>query len=122
MLFAALTVVTTANANGVPLFQFLIDPFRTQITGQDVTDALPAALAFWFALGEGPRRCCGEEGGETEGGWVSLTSGKACHAPSSSCSDCTTNSSLTQDRRDLIWGQSVLRIPERSDCAACIAV
>eukprot|EP00195_Chlamydomonas_chlamydogama_P008095 CAMPEP_0202901442 /NCGR_PEP_ID=MMETSP1392-20130828/14253_1 /ASSEMBLY_ACC=CAM_ASM_000868 /TAXON_ID=225041 /ORGANISM="Chlamydomonas chlamydogama, Strain SAG 11-48b" /LENGTH=475 /DNA_ID=CAMNT_0049587999 /DNA_START=68 /DNA_END=1495 /DNA_ORIENTATION=+ len=51
VLFAGLTLITTANSNGVPLLQFLIDPFRTPISTQDFLDALPGALAFFFALG-----------------------------------------------------------------------
>jgi hypothetical protein len=49
--FALLTLVSTANANGVPLLQFLIDPRHTDIKTSDVSDALPAALSFWFILG-----------------------------------------------------------------------
>lgn len=49
--FALLTVVSTANANGVPLLQFIIDPRHTELKLSDVSDALPAALAFWFILG-----------------------------------------------------------------------
>ena len=33
-LFALLTAVTTLNANGVPLLQFLVDPFHTEISTQ----------------------------------------------------------------------------------------
>ena len=51
LLFAALTVVTTANANGIALFQFLVDPFLTEIKSEDITDAILPALAFWFTLG-----------------------------------------------------------------------
>ena len=51
MVFALATGITTLNANGVDLLQFIIDPFLTPITQQDFTDALPGALAFWFALG-----------------------------------------------------------------------
>ena len=52
VLFAVLTVVTTANANGVPLFQFLVDPFLTEIKPEDVTGAIVPALTFWFILGK----------------------------------------------------------------------
>jgi hypothetical protein len=55
VLFAVLTAVTTLNSTGVPLLQFLIDPFRTAITQQDLLEALPGTLAFWFLLGEW---CC----------------------------------------------------------------
>ncbi|KAG1675957.1 hypothetical protein FOA52_014201 [Chlamydomonas sp. UWO 241] len=51
VLFAILTAVTTANANGVPLLQFLIDPFRTPISNDEVTGAIVPALAFFFILG-----------------------------------------------------------------------
>jgi hypothetical protein len=54
VLFAVLTGVTTLNSNGVPLLQFLIDPFRTPITQQDVQDAVPGVLAFSFLLGGWP--------------------------------------------------------------------
>lgn len=49
--FAVLTGITTLNANGVPLVQFLVDPFRTLITSEDLVGALPGAVAFWFLLG-----------------------------------------------------------------------
>ena len=52
--FAFLTLISTANANGVPLLQFLIDPRHTELRVTDVSDALPAALAFWFILGKWP--------------------------------------------------------------------
>jgi hypothetical protein len=55
-LFAVLTAVTTANANGVPLLQFLIDPFHTELQAQDVKDAIPAAIAFWCTLGKSAAR------------------------------------------------------------------
>ena len=51
VLFAVLSAVTTANANGVPLFQFLVDPFHTEISAGDVGDAYVPALAFWYILG-----------------------------------------------------------------------
>lgn len=51
VLFAVLTTVTTANSNGVPLLQFLIDPFHTEIRPQDVQDAILPSLAFFFILG-----------------------------------------------------------------------
>lgn len=49
--FALLTIISTGNANGVPLLQFLIDPRHTELRVADVSDALLAALAFWFILG-----------------------------------------------------------------------
>ncbi|KAI8476224.1 MAG: hypothetical protein J3K34DRAFT_401610 [Monoraphidium minutum] len=49
--FAVMAGVTSLNAAGVPLLQFLIDPFRTAITPRDIADALPLVGAFWFALG-----------------------------------------------------------------------
>jgi hypothetical protein len=53
VLFAVFTVITTANSNGVPLFQFLVEPTLTEISAQDFADAAVPALAFWFILGEG---------------------------------------------------------------------
>ena len=34
LLFAALTAVTTVNSAGVPLIDFLVDPFHTSVTSQ----------------------------------------------------------------------------------------
>lgn len=50
-LFAIATAVTTFNASGVPLLEFFIAPFSTQVSQQDFLDALPGALALFFALG-----------------------------------------------------------------------
>ncbi|GLI60429.1 hypothetical protein VaNZ11_002582 [Volvox africanus] len=50
-LFALATAVTSFNAAGVPLLEFAIAPFTTTITQQDVIEALPGVLAFFFALG-----------------------------------------------------------------------
>ncbi|GBF98071.1 peptidase M50 [Raphidocelis subcapitata] len=48
--FATLTCVTSLNSAGVPMLQFLVDPFHTALTAQDVTDALPLVGAFWLTL------------------------------------------------------------------------
>lgn len=48
--FSSLTMVTTLNSAGLPLLQFLVDPFRTAISQQDVVDTLPLVGAFWLAL------------------------------------------------------------------------
>ncbi|KAG2483904.1 hypothetical protein HYH03_017226 [Edaphochlamys debaryana] len=50
-LFAIATAVTTFNALGVPLLEFAVAPFEVAIEQQDIVDAIPGALALWFALG-----------------------------------------------------------------------
>eukprot|EP00798_Chlamydomonas_sp_ICE-L_P006603 gene6603-3257_t len=51
VLFAIMTALTTLNANNVPILQFALDPYGTELNIQDVYDAIPGSLALWFALG-----------------------------------------------------------------------
>lgn len=46
-----LTAVTTFNAAGVPLLDIFTSPVPVELRAEDFTDALPGALAFFFALG-----------------------------------------------------------------------
>lgn len=57
-LFAIATAVTAFNANGVPLLEWVIAPFSTEITQQDFVDAVPGTLALMFALGEPRMHAC----------------------------------------------------------------
>eukprot|EP00878_Enallax_costatus_P024670 GHUV01026347.1.p1 GENE.GHUV01026347.1~~GHUV01026347.1.p1 ORF type:complete len:370 (+),score=121.97 GHUV01026347.1:911-2020(+) len=50
VVFGLLSIGSSLQAAGIPLFQFLINPFYTEVTQQDVVDALPLAGLFWFTL------------------------------------------------------------------------
>ncbi|KAF5840237.1 hypothetical protein DUNSADRAFT_17340 [Dunaliella salina] len=51
--FALFTLLTTLNANNVPIIQWLLYPFNTELSRSDFTEALPSTLAFTAILGEG---------------------------------------------------------------------
>jgi hypothetical protein len=48
--FGLLTLATTLNSAGLPLLQFIADPFRTAMTAAEVADAAPLAGAFLLTL------------------------------------------------------------------------
>lgn len=48
--FALVTLATSVDSAGVPLLQFLVDPFRTNLSASDVTDVLPLVAAEWGIL------------------------------------------------------------------------
>lgn len=48
--FAIATLATSIDAAGAPLLQFLVDPFRTPLTAQDLTETLPLVAAEWGVL------------------------------------------------------------------------
>eukprot|EP00879_Flechtneria_rotunda_P029446 GHRR01031853.1.p1 GENE.GHRR01031853.1~~GHRR01031853.1.p1 ORF type:complete len:370 (+),score=107.16 GHRR01031853.1:447-1556(+) len=50
VVFGLLSIVSSLQSAGLPLFQFLVNPFFTEVTQQDVFNALPLAGAFWLTL------------------------------------------------------------------------
>ncbi|WIA17696.1 hypothetical protein OEZ85_009213 [Tetradesmus obliquus] len=48
--FGAFSVVSSLQAAGIPLFQWLTNPFYTPVSQQDIIEALPLAGAFWLTL------------------------------------------------------------------------
>lgn len=49
--FAVATLLSVFSANQFPILQFLLFPFETSLSSQDLYEALPASLAFIAALG-----------------------------------------------------------------------
>lgn len=50
VLFGLATVISSLQSAGVPVYQFLTNPFYTQVSQQDVLDALPLAGLFLLTL------------------------------------------------------------------------
>lgn len=48
--FALFTLLSTLNANNVPIIQWLLYPFNTELTRMDFMEALPSTLAFTAIL------------------------------------------------------------------------